>query len=129
MTAMGHQCDDRNTFVGNDLVDFNATGASDNQLGSAVVDAFLDLQGGESSKNNLKKPPAFNIVSASILETLKALFCILRSPLTLCVTPRRAQASMEIKASGTMGTTQEGLLGLNIKSITNPATHINCNHL
>jgi len=53
MTTIAHQCDDKNTFVGNDLVDFNATRTSNDQLGSAVVDTLLDLQGSESSKDNL----------------------------------------------------------------------------
>jgi hypothetical protein len=43
------------TFVWHRLIDFNAAGSANNQLGPAVVDTLLDLEGSKSSKDDLKR--------------------------------------------------------------------------
>lgn len=46
-------CHWQSTFVGDDLVDLDTTGSSNDELGLGVVDALLDLQRSESSENDL----------------------------------------------------------------------------
>ena len=52
-TLVNRVCPCHNTFVGDDLVDLDTAGSSDDQLGLGVADALLDLQRSESSKDDL----------------------------------------------------------------------------